>query len=82
MTPQPFTVVLMRPDYVASTFGQDVYTAHVEAAHGKHAVIVAQNEALAADIRDNWNIFGEPEDYYPVFVHAGHLQCDQAWWES
>lgn len=75
----------MRPDYVADPFGQDTYTAHVQAVDGKQAVITAQQAAYTEDTTINVDgasyrtDFGNPEDYYPVFVHAGHLQHDCSW---
>lgn len=62
-----YTVLLLRPDYVASDFGQDTYLAHVEAGSVAEAQVLAQLEAAEADREE------EPTDYYTLFVAAGHL---------
>jgi hypothetical protein len=62
-----YTVILLRPDYVADVFGQDTYLAHVEASVSSDAVIRAQIEANEQDDGNN------SLDYYPLAVFAGHL---------
>lgn len=46
---EDFTVLLLRPDYVADTFGQDTYLAHVKAPTVALAQEAAQKEAADAD---------------------------------
>lgn len=72
----PFTVLLLRPDYIASEFGKDTYLAHVMARDPAHAAQVAQVEAFRAD---DGNDSGEDDaeetcapDYYPLLTLAGH----------
>lgn len=75
-----FTVVLMRPDYMTSDFGQDCYVAHVEAVSEYAAVDAGQHEAAEADhkegeegLRDIWEgALPNHEDYYPLLVFEGH----------
>ena len=62
-----YTVLLLRPDYIASDYGQDTYLAWVEADDVAEAQVLAQLEAAEAD-REK-----EPSDYYTLFVAAGHL---------
>lgn len=62
-----YTVLLLRPDYIASDYGQDTYLAWVEADDVAEAQVLAQLEAAEAD-REK-----EPSGYYTLFVAAGHL---------
>lgn len=63
----PFTVLLLRPDYVADQFGQDTYLAHVWARNPAAAIVSAQAEAMAVDEVD-----GDFEDYHVLFLCHGH----------
>ena len=79
-----FTVILLRPDYLASDdaggFGQDVYVAFVEAEHAMAAVVPAQREVFVADTTDEL----EPEsqdDYALVVVLPGHVKPALWGWE-
>ena len=62
-----YTVLLLRPDYVADVFGQDTYLADVEATVSGDAIIRAQIEA---NEQDDGN---DSLAYYPLAVFAGHL---------
>jgi hypothetical protein len=72
-----FTVVLMRPNYVADTYGQDCYVAYVEAANVYRAREEGQKEAWESD---NNGFAGEgspkdsPDDYHPLLVFKGHQE--------
>ena len=74
---KPFTVLLLRPDYISDNFGLDTYLAHVNAASPKLAQEKAQMEAWVDDhggpdeIEDDAD--GEPDDYFVLFVAVGHL---------
>lgn len=57
-----YSVLLLRPEYLADPFGQDTYLAFVEAPNPQRAVQYAQWEAGKADHCD------ETEDYYPLLV--------------
>lgn len=68
-----FTVILMRPERVGwlteSTYGQDVYFAHVEAEHARCAVEPALTQAVEADK----DLDLSKEDYICVAVLDGHV---------
>lgn len=64
-----YTVLLLRPDYIADAFGQDTYLAHVEAVDPEEAVEVAQREASDADSDKG---FEDLDDYYPLITLIGH----------
>jgi hypothetical protein len=72
---QKFTVVLLRPDYLASDdaggYGQDVYVALVQASNEIAAAASGQAEVFTADTADQLEP-NDPEDYAPVLVLAGH----------
>ena len=60
-----YTVILLYPDYMATNYGQDIYATHQEASNAELAVLMAQESAA--------NLYeAEPEDFYPLFVVAGH----------
>ena len=69
-----FTVILLRPDYLASDdaggFGQDVYVAYVEAKHAKVAAAKAQREVFRVDTANEQDP-GSPDDYAVVVVLPG-----------
>lgn len=71
---QPFTVILLVPDYAASTFGQDIFTAHASGADRNAAIADAQRQAEEAyphhDIED-------PSDFHPLATFKGHLNPDE-----
>lgn len=79
-----FTVILLRPDYLASDdaggFGQDVYVAYVESKHAKAAAAKAQREVFRADT-DNELDPGNPDDYAVVVVLPGHVKPELWGWE-
>ena len=79
-----FTVILLRPDYLASDdaggFGQDVYVAFVNATNAMAAVGRGQREVFKADIADELG----PEsrcDYAPVLVLPGHVKPELWGWQ-
>lgn len=70
-----YTVLILRPDYVASEYGKDTYLAHVEeVADVKEAEQAARLEAWSADqvpdVRDLASTEGI-EDYHVLFVAEG-----------
>ena len=65
-----YTVLLLRPDYVADEFGKDTCLAHVVANGAEEAQKMAQLK-YAMDERDAGN---QPEDYHVLFVALGHHQ--------
>ena len=66
-----YTVLLLRPDYLAENYGQDTYMDHVEATTPAGAVDEARGRAVSidygADVAD-----ATPEDYFALAVFAGH----------
>ncbi len=76
MRKQPYSVVLMRPDYMCDgstePFGQNCYVGLVNATTPENAVKAAQKEVFKADKRDAWNP-QDKEDYYPLLVLDGHV---------
>lgn len=79
-----FTVILLRPDYLASDdaggFGQDVYAAFTEAGSARAAVEYAQDEVFRADTTDELDP-GSPDDYALVVVLPGHVKPELWGWE-
>jgi len=77
-----FTIVLLRPDYLASNYGIDIdtYTAHVEATTPKNAVREARFEVMEADKRGGAGPMSL-EDYAVVLSFEGHLE-PVVWGES
>lgn len=64
---QPYTVLVLRPDYMATNYGQDTFLAHVEATSPAQAQRIARREAAAADRSEV-----SSEDYYILLVLEGH----------
>lgn len=62
-----YTVLFLKPDYVADTYGQDTFCAYVKASDHKHAIEEARSEACKADEQDN------PDDYYCLFCATGYI---------
>jgi len=62
-----YTVLLLRPDYVADGFGQDTYLAHVTARSPKGAIASARKQVWKADDIDDVT----SEDYYPLITLEG-----------
>ena len=72
-----YTVLLLRPDYVADEFGKDTYLAHVTAADTVQAMARARYEAWNSDIEvaeDELDLVGHPDDYHVLFCTMGHLR--------
>ncbi|MEI8120449.1 MAG: hypothetical protein WCI20_00240 [bacterium] len=61
-----YTVLLLRPDYVADGFGTDTYLAQVEADSVSAAVLAAQAEVAKIDDLDLESI-----DYHPLITLEG-----------
>ena len=69
-----YTVLLLRPDYIAAQFGEDTYLAHVIANGPEAAMETGQDEARDADKEDDDQPLGDPTDYAVLFVCLGHQQ--------
>ena len=64
---KPYTVLLLRPDYVADTYGHDTFCAHVEGLTVADALAAARAAVCEADGQET------PEDYHCLFCTAGHV---------
>lgn len=68
-----YTVLLLRPDYMADEFGKDTYLAHVMADGAEQARAFGQIEAWDADNKsDNDADPSDHQDYHVLFVALGH----------
>ena len=67
-----YTVILLRPNYVADTFGQDTYMDHVEATTPAGAVDEARARAVSFDYGADLSE-AVLDDYFALAVFAGHL---------
>ncbi len=63
-----YTVLLLRPDYIADDYGQDTYLAHVEAFDVLTAQETAQREAYQTD-----GFFDGDDEHDPVSACADYL---------
>lgn len=81
---RPYTVLLLRPDYIAEPYGQDAYLAHVFADSPDDAITAAQieawNEDKGDDAGESWTdynvlliIEGPHRDLYPVRLSPSPL---------
>lgn len=66
-----YTVLLLRPDYAAATYGRDTIMLHVNAKSAIGAVREARK--AAEEIDDHCNSPGEGDNYYPLLVADGHI---------
>lgn len=66
-TPSSYTVLLLRPDYVADVYGQDTYMAWCKGDSVEEAIRRAQWEVAAIDEVDDL------DDYFVLAVFEGHL---------
>ena len=64
-----YTVILLRPDYIADEFGKDVFHTFVMAHSADDAVCKAQEVAAKADDAG----FCAAGDYHPLFVCRGKV---------
>lgn len=65
-----WTVLLLRPDYAAATYGQDTYLDHITAPTAAKALALARKNACRADE----NGPECREDYYCLFcTHGKHI---------
>lgn len=68
-----YTVILLRPDYIADTFGHDTYIAHVTASDADNAVLSAQLDVFGADGEQA----DDYRDYHPLAVFRGHHDAEE-----
>jgi hypothetical protein len=69
LDPTTYTVLLLRPDYIADQYGEDTYLAHVTAGNPTEALAEARREVAKADGNDEpeWN------DYACLCIFEGTL---------
>lgn len=67
LNPTTFTVLLLRPDYIADQYGEDTYLAHVWADSPAAALQKARLEVTAADNAPD----ADPDDYACLLLIAG-----------
>ena len=65
---QPYTVLLLRPDYGTNNYGQDTYLDWIEAADPKEAMSQAQRNACVLDGEDC------ADDYFVLACFEGTHQ--------
>lgn len=68
---KPYTVLLLRPDYMTDNYGQDTYQSWVLAVDVAAAIRAAQEGANASDAAGVEEL-GSPEDYFVLAVYEGH----------
>lgn len=70
-----YTVLILRPDYVADNYGQDTFLSHVDEPSVEAAEHAARVEALTADQlpseRDAEDLPESFDDYYVLLVVEG-----------
>lgn len=74
-----FTVILLRPDYMADNYGTDVYITHVEVDTNSVSAAVAKAKQESWEIDNSGpdgelqSSIGTPEDYHCIVAYEGHL---------
>lgn len=72
---KPYTVVLLRPEYLCEhtgeEYGLDAYVARVSAENYMKALNAAQAEVMEADKKDKLKPL-KPEDYKMCVIFNGH----------
>jgi len=76
---QPYTVLMVLPDYLAHGYGVDTYLAHVEAENVEQAQKEGQKEALYEMVPDDTMSDYDPEDFFVCFVCEGHMADIHIW---
>ena len=70
-----YTVILIYPDHVAENYGEEFYTAHVEAKTPKQALAKAREKALADNSLSSdpeSDDYCNPVDFACVAMFEGH----------
>jgi len=68
-----YTVLLLLPDYIAQNFGEETYTAHVDAGSAEAAIEAAQDEAFGRIVQSKGIDEGVADDFAALLVAKGHL---------
>lgn len=68
-----FTVLLLRPDYMADAFGSDTYLTNVDAAGPEEALRLAREAVIKCDHEDvaEFHEYHDPTDYACLLLIAG-----------
>lgn len=68
-----FTVLLLRPDYMADSFGSDTYLTNVDAAGPEEALRLAREAVIKCDHEDvaEFHKYHDPTDYACLLLIAG-----------
>lgn len=69
---KPYTVLLLRPDYLADEFGVETLLFREEANTPGGAVVSAQERACEFDADGPEDDSINPDDYHPLLVIEGH----------
>ena len=75
MKTRTWTIVLLYPDYIADSFGQDTYLAYTEADDERTALRKAQLQAMNAQPPAHRRT---ADDFYPLAVFEG-VHTDYSW---
>jgi hypothetical protein len=67
-----YTVLLLYPDYLAETFGQETFLACIKAKTVQHAIQRAQKEAFKAN--PGYRRGHDLSDFYPLITLEGEHQ--------
>lgn len=68
----PYTVLLLYPDYLAENYGEATYLAHVWAETPEIAIRRAQRDVWVENNPDDEDTEGEPSDFMPMLCIEGH----------
>lgn len=72
--PRWYTVILLRPDYMTSNYGQDTWMDSVRARSREEAIELARGECHLADNEGcdgGLDMLGSPDDYFVIAVIRG-----------
>ena len=76
---QPYTVLMITPDYLSNAYGHDSYCAWVEAENIEQAQMEGQIEAARELTDPDDTDPSRPEDFFIVFVCDGHIEDIKTW---
>ena len=76
---QPYTVLMITPDYLSNAYGHDSYCAWVEAENVEQAQLRGQEDAVRELTDPDDTDPSRPEDFFIVFVCEGHIEDIKTW---
>jgi hypothetical protein len=75
-----YTVLMIVPDYIASSYGEETYMAYVEAETVEEAQLEAQDEAYKDLVEEPDRLPEDnPEDFFVVFACHDHVKDIHIW---